>query len=402
MIRTQEKAVRSAVLGEVRAELEARKPGDGYRPYDAPRVSEDVRAAFRAVAEGKPDTAVIDVGSVVDAYATGLKESLGAVNTRGPRWLTAKEAAAVEGEQRRGRVTALRAELARGQRGLSIEALDRLAARFVADHSAPIGDSGNAIDVLFPAYDVGNGASWDNREPGISARLFTDAKSSLRILKMLLRDASPAEKKRLETFDPKKELLIVVRDSDDETKWYPAAIDKATGKARGFDSLHNEVSFAAVESKADFEEIFGRGSAARVSEDDLESAFYDRMSALFDSGRALPIEKLDPPGLDKEALTRAAAPAVEAYLGALRELPATLDLTPDQRGTLEAIRAALADGQHITIGESYGDPILEMPRKFAGAPLEEYHVGWAFSELTRSIPELKRFYNVNATARRGG
>jgi hypothetical protein len=357
-----------------------------------------VKTAFEEVARGKGPDDVIEIGPVVDVYARGLKDTLNEVNVRGPKWLTKDEAKAIEEPKMRSRVTALRAEIARGREGPSMEALERRAARFVADHSAPIGDSGNAIDVLFPAFDVGNGEDWANRVPGIDARLITDAKDALRILKMLQRDANEGEIGRLRTFNPRREILIVVRDSDDETKWYPAAIDKQTAKPRGFDSYHNEVNFTSVETAAEFESIFGRGSARGIGEDELSTAFYEKMEALYDKGRSLPIGDFDPPGIDKEALTKAAVSAVETYLRGLDAIPAELDLPESYRTTLEAIRAALADGQHITIGESYGDPVLRMPRKFAGEPTEDYMVGWAFSELTEQVPSLRRFYNVNATA----
>ncbi len=398
MIRALERSVRSAVLGEVRDELRERSPRDGYRPYDAVRLSEDVRAAFDEVAAGKGPDAVIDTNAVVDVYALNLARTLSDVNRKGPKWLTPAEAESVPAGQMRGRVVSLRAEIARGQQNLSMEAVERRATRFVADHSAPIGVSGNAIDVFFPAFDTGNGADWGNRVPGVDARLVTDAKDALRLLKMFETDASPAELERLHTFDPRREILIVVRDSDDESKWYPAAIDKKSGKPRGFDSYHNEVKFTDVATKADFEKIFGRGSAAGIADDDLASAFYERLEALFGRGQSLPIAELDPPGLDKPALTKAAAASVEKYLGALRELPPELDLDDTYRTTLEAIRTAVAGGQHIQVGEQFGDPILLMPRKFAGAPTEDYMVGWAFSELTKQVPSLSRFYNVDAKA----
>jgi hypothetical protein len=373
-MRVLETAVRSAVLGEVREELRERSPQDGYRPYDGVRLSPDIHEAFAKVAEGKGDDVVIDPNAIVDAYATTLKSDVRAANQRGPKWLTASEAKGVSKPVVRDRVTALRAELSLGQKDLSMDALERRAARFIADHSAPTGDSGNAIDVFFPAFDVGNGEDWSNGVPGISGTLVTNGRDALKLLKMYEGDASDEELARLRTFNPRKEYLIVVRDSDDETKHYPAAIDKKTGKARGFDSVHNEADFLSEEDDA-----------------------YDKMQKVFDRNRSLPIEKTSPPSLDKAALTKAAAVAVQDYLAGLRAIPASLDLSETDRTTLEAIRAAIADGQQITVGESHGDPILMMPRKFAGTPTEDWAVGWAVNELTKQTPSLKRFYNVNAT-----
>jgi hypothetical protein len=395
----RETSVRSAVLGEVRNELEERKPADGYRAYDAVRVSSDVEAAFKKVAAGKSPDAVISINEVVDQYARDLKANVGAVNTRGPSLLTAKEAKALLEPQQRGRVAAFRAELSRGPSRISEAALLRSAARFIADHSAPLNQSGNAIDVLFPAFDVGNGGNWGAKEAGISAVLIKDAKSAQLMLKMFEGDASEGELARLRTFDPKKEALIVVQDSEDETSFYPAAINKKSGEARGFDSKHNEVNFTAVESREDFELIFGPGSGARVKDDDYATAYYDRLHKLFDRGKPIALNELDPPELDHLALTQDAAGKMRAFFASSIAFPANADFSADNLKTLKAIRAAVKAGEEITVGESHGDPILLMPRKFSGKPTEDYAVGWAVSALIESVPELRRFYNVNSTVK---
>jgi hypothetical protein len=397
MTRVAESALRRAVLGEVRDELKQRSPADGYRPYDAPRVSRDVQDAFESVAKDKSADAVISVSAVVNAYAKTLKSTLDVVNTKGPTVVTHAEASAVAQPEMRERMVSLRADLARGGKPLGDDELLRRAARFVTDHSAPIGQSGNAIDVLFPAFDVGNAANWDDKEPGIDARLITDPKAALTILKMLEGDASPAEIKRLRTFDPAKERLILVLGSDDETHFFPAAIDRKTGKTRGFDSQHNEVNFANVETKADFEALFGKGSAKSVKDGDFYTAAYDRLHALVDAGRSLPIATLDPPELDTAKLTAAAGAALQKYFGGISQVPTGDDLSDTDRKTLEAIRKAVHEGDSITVGEKYGDPILLMPRRFDGAPTEDWAVGWAVSALFQAVPELRRFYNVNAT-----
>lgn len=399
MVKVRETAVRSKVLGEVRDELKQRAPSDGYRPYDAPRLSDDVKKAFTAVAKGKPDDAVISVNAVVGAYASSLKKTLGEVNSVGPAFLTDKEAKAVGEPLLRSRVTAARSELARGSKSLSEQAILRSAARFIADHSAPINASNNAIDVFFPSFDSGNGADWDEGQPGISADLIKDGDSARLILRILAAGTSDHIRERLETFDPKKEYLIVVRDSEDETSWYPAAIDRTTGKARGFDTAHNEVDFPYMfEGVEGFESVWGPGSAEGL-EDDLDYQFHQKLEALLEKkGKSIPIEKMDPPELDSAKLTDVAATTLQKYFSELPAVPASLDLTPDERTTLEAIRAAVQDGQTITVGESWGDPILKMPRKFTGDAPADYMVGWAVAELFKQIPELKRFYNVNATA----
>lgn len=395
MTRVQDTALRRAVLGEVRDELKQRSPSDGYRPYDAPRVSQDVQDAFEAAAKGKAGDAVVSVNEVVNAYAKTLKASLDAVNTKGPAIVTHAEASQVEQPQLRERLVSLRADLARGNKPLTDDDLLRRAARFVTDHSAPINQSGNAIDVLFPAFDTGNGANWDEKQPGIDARLITDPKAALLILKMLERDSGPEQIKRLRTFDPAKERLILVLDSEDETHFYPAAIDRKSGKARGFDTQHNEVDFAQAESAEDFESVFGKGSAKKITDDDYATPFYERLHALVDKGRSLPIERLDPPELDQVKLTEAAATALQSYFKGLTQLPAG-DFSDADKKTLEAIRAAVQAGETITVGEKYGDPTLLMPRKFSGAPTEDYAVGWAVSALFQEVPGLRRFYNVNS------
>lgn len=396
-MRVVETTARSAVLGEVREELKQRQPAGGYRAYDAVRVSSDIEAAFRKAAEGKAPDAIISIDDVVNAYASELKKSLGLVNTRGPKLLTDSEAKGLGEPQQRDRVISLRAELARGSKPLSEAALLRSAARFIANHSGPLNQSGNAIDVFFPAFDGGNGGNWDAKEAGISAALIKDAKSALLLLKMFSSDASEGELARLKTFDPKKEALIVVQDSEDETSFYPAAINKRTGAARGFDSRHNEVSFTQVESREDFELIFGPGSGARVKDEDYASAYYDRLHKLFDAGKAIALEKTDPPEIDHLALTKDAANAFQAWFASSAAFPANGDFSPDNLKTLKAIRAAVKAGGEITVGESHGDPILLMPRKFAGKPTEDYAVGWAVSALIESVPELRRFYHVNST-----
>lgn len=397
MLRVRETTVRSAVLGEVRNELEERKPSGGYRPYDASRVSSDVEAAFKKVAGGKPAETVISIDDVVNAYAGDLKRSLGAVNTRGPTLLTDKEAKALDEPQQRSRVIAFRAELARGGKAPSDAQLLRNAARFIADHSGPINQSGNAIDVFFPAFDSGNGADWSEKQAGISAVLIKDPKAALLMLKMFEGDASEGELSRLRTFDPKKEALIVVQDSEDETSFYPAAINKKTGEARGFDSKHNEVNFTAVDSREAFEAIFGPGSGAKVKDEDYAFAYGERLHKLFDRGKNIALEGLDPPELDQLALTKDAANVFQRYFASNIPLPTGEDFSADNTKTLKAIRAAIKDGGQITVGESHGDPILLMPRKFSGKPTEDYAVGWAMSALIEGVPELRRYYSVNST-----
>lgn len=398
MQRVRETTVRSAVLGEVRNELEERKPSGGYRPYDAGRVSSDVEAAFKRVADGKPAETVIAVNDVVDAYAGDLKRNLGAVNTRGPSLLTDKEAKALSEPQQRGRVVAFRAELARGAGKAPSEAqLLRNAARFIADHSGPLNQSGNAIDVFFPSFDSGNGGNWDEKQAGISAVLIKDPKAALLMLKMFEGDASDGELSRLRTFDPKKEALIVVQDSEDETSFYPAAINKKTGEARGFDSKHNEVNFTAVDSKEAFEAIFGPGSGAKVKDDDYAYEYGERLHKLFDRGKTIALEQLDPPEIDQLALTKDAANVFQRFFASNVALPTGEDFSADNTKTLKAIRAAIKAGGEITVGESHGDPILLMPRKFSGKPTEDYAVGWAMSALIENVPELRRYYHVNST-----
>jgi len=395
-LRVQESSLRSAVLGEVRDELKQRLPTGGYRPYDATRVSKDVQDAFDFVAKDQPINAVISINKVVDVYAKTLKSSLDAINTVGPKTVTAKEAAAVEQPNMRERLVSIRADLARGDKPLEDDDLVRRAARFVTDHSAPIGDSGNAINVLFPAFDVGNAANWSDGEPGISASLITDPKAAVLLMQMFMGNAGPGELSRLKTFDPAKERLIVVADSDDETHYFPAAIDKKTGKARGFDSSHNSVDFLNPETKEDFEKMFGKGSAKGVADDDYASAAYDRLQSMLDKGKALPIAKMDPPEIDTTKLTTAAAEALQTYFAGMTKLPAG-DFSADDKKTLLAIRDAVKAGETITIGEKYGDPTLLMPRKFSAKPTEDYAIGWAMMTLYQSVPELNRFYNVNSS-----
>jgi hypothetical protein len=399
MVKVREVAVRDRVLGEVRDELKQRAPADGYRPYDAPLLSDDLQKAFKSVAKGKSDDAVVDINDVVGAYASKLKRALGQANKVGPTYLTDKEAKTVRGPQLRARVVAARAELALGKKSLSEDALLWKAAHFIADHSAPINASNNAIDVFFPAFDSGNGADWDKKHPGISADLIKDGEKAQLILKIIGAGMNDEIQARLATFDPAKEHLIIVRDSEDETSWYPAAIDKTTGKARGFDTSHNEVDFPYMFNEVEsFEAIWGPGSAAG-HEDDLEYAFSEKLSALMDDiGTPIPIAKMDPPELDIAKLTNVAAEKLQEYFAGLEAIPANLELNDRERTTLEAIRAAIHEGQQITIGESYGDPILKMPRKFAGEATDDYMVGWSVSELFKQIPEFKRFYNVNANA----
>jgi hypothetical protein len=399
MVRVRETDVRSRVLGEVREELKSRAPADGYRPYDATRLSPDVKKAFTAVANGKPDDAKVEIDAVVGAYASRMKKTIGEANKVGPAFLTEKEAKAVGEPMLRARVMASRSELARGKKSLSDEAILRSAARFIADHSAPINTSSNAIDVFFPAFDSGNGADWDEHQAGIGGDLIKDGEKAKLILRIIGAGTNDEIQARLATFDPAKEYLIIVRDSQDETSWYPAAIDKSSGKARGFDTSHNEVDFPYMfDSVEAFESVWGPGSAQGV-EDDLEYAFSEKLQALMDKeGKSIPISKMNPPEIDKAKLTDVAAKKLQTWFAEAASIPASFDLSQNERNTLEAIRAAIHDGQTITIGESYGDPILMMPRKFEGAAEPDYWVGWAVSELFKQIPEMKRFYNVDAKA----
>lgn len=397
MVVVKEASLRSSVLGQVRDELNQRKPADGYKGYDAPIVSRDVQDAFEAVAHGKAADAPISINAVVNTYASTLKSKLDAVNVVGPATVTAKEAAQIDQPEMRERVLGLRAELSRGSKPLAEADLARRAARFIADHSAPIGVSGNALNVFFPAFDVGNAGNWDAKEAGIDARLITDGKTALALIKLFLTDAGPSEAKRLSTFDPAKEHLIVVAGSDDETVYYPAAIDKKTGKARGFDSSHNSANFPGPETKEEFEALFGKGSAKSVTDGDYAYAVYGMTEKLLGKGKSIALDKMDPPELDRVKLTAAAQKELTTYFAGMTKLPAGIEFSDADQKTLLAIRDAIKAGQAITVGESYGDPILQMPRKFSGAPTEDYAVGWAINTLVSGVPELQRFFNVNAT-----
>lgn len=388
--------IQRAVLGEVRTELKERQPGDGYRPYDAVRLPTDVRRAFEAESSGKGRDDVVSLDRVVDRYARTLKRSIDAANQVGPKFVTVKEADKVGPKDVGSRVVAARAELGRGLVPLSHAALARRAAQFVAAHSEPIGTY-EAPDAAFPGFDRGNGEDWHrNQVPGIDGHVITDAKTAEVLLSFFKAEDGPRGRANLETFDPSRELLVVVRGSGDERHYYAAAIDQQTGKARHFSTYHNEVDFELPQDAAEFDAVFGAGASAAITDDDYEYGAITKLEQLVEAGVPLDLASTQPPEVDRKALTHAGRDAITAFLSSRDTVP-TDGMQDGFATTLKAIHAAVRGGAKIDVVDGDTGPELRVPLKFSGAPTPDYYVGWALRGLTENVPELRRFVDVNAS-----